>query len=101
MPVEWFEIYGKHFEEYRLPHDKKDRETVAEVIGTDGMYLLHCIYNESSPSWVRDIPAVEILRQIWGQQFYQDEENNVKWRKNGQSAPSSIMIASPYDTDTR
>ena len=101
VPVEWFEIYGKHFEEYRLPHDKKDRETVAEVIGTDGMYLLHCTYDESSPSWLRDIPAVEILRQIWVQQFYQDEADNVKWRKNGQSAPSSIMIASPYDTDTR
>src|SRR5690606_2808291 len=54
-----------------------------------------------SPGWLRDIPAVEILRQIWVQQFYQDEDDQVKWRTNGQSAPSSLMIASPYDTDTR
>lgn len=95
VPVAWFEIYGKHFEEYRLPHDKKERETVAEVIGTDGLYLLHCLYDAQSPRWLRDIPSVEILRQIWVQQFYQDEADQVKWRKDGQSAPSAIMIASP------
>ncbi len=30
--------------------------------------------------WLRLIPAVEILRQVWVQQFYAPVEGKVQWR---------------------
>jgi len=32
--------------------------------------LLDAIYAQTSPEWLRQLPAVEILRQVWVQQFY-------------------------------
>ena len=45
------------------------------------------------------LPAVEILRQVWVQQYYQ-ENGVVHWRDTKNFPPSSVMIASPYDLDS-
>ena len=38
-------------------------------MGEDGFRLLKKIYAKNAPEWLRMIPAVEILRQVWIQQF--------------------------------
>ena len=49
--------------------------------------------------WLRLIPAVEILRQVWVQQFYAPVEGKVKWRTPKDMPPSTIAIHSPYDVE--
>jgi transposase len=98
---DWFIRYGQRFSDYRLPKQKQDRTQLAETIGRDGHHLLDPIYNESSLSPKRTIEAIEILRQVWIQHYYYDEQGQCRWRDQKNFPPSSIMIASPYDLEVR
>ncbi len=51
--------------------------------------------------WLRQIKAVEILRQVWIQQFYLDSSGSIQLRKAANCPPSAILINSPYDPDAR
>ncbi len=97
---EWFDRYSQRFSDYRLPKAKESRLALAEVIGRDGHHLLARIYAEGAPPHLRTIPAVDVLRQVWLQHYYPDEET-VSWRDQKNFPPSSVMIASPYDLDVR
>ena len=54
-------------EERRLPQSQTGRLAVAETIGQDGWRLLTDLFDEAAPAVLREIPAVNILRQIWVQ----------------------------------
>jgi transposase len=98
VPAEWFERYRRRFEEYRLPPGRPERYALAETIGADGFQLLTWIYAPATPSWLQEIPAVQILRQVWIQQFYAPN-GAVKWRAAEDLPPSTLMICSPYDVE--
>jgi transposase len=66
---EWVDRYGQRIEESRLPRSHEDRQAVAEVIGQDGSNLLAEIYAADAPPFLHEIPAVEILRRIWIQNY--------------------------------
>jgi transposase len=100
VPAEWGLHDGQRFTDYQLPKAKGDRQVLAETIGRDGLHLLTALYRDSAPPYLRMVPAVEILRQVWVQQFSQ-EDGAVHWRDIANCPPSSIMIASPYDVDSR
>jgi transposase len=68
-PPEWYDRYSKRFEDYRLPKTTPERETLAMLIGADGFCLLDAIYAPTSPLFLRTLPAVEVLRQVWLQQY--------------------------------
>jgi transposase len=83
-----------------LPPGKPERYALAETIGADGFQLLRRIYAPGTPVWVRQIPAIDVLRPVWLQQFYALEKA-VGWRVAADLPPSSIMICSPYDAEAR
>ncbi|MCB0226496.1 MAG: IS1182 family transposase [Anaerolineae bacterium] len=97
---DWFDRYGPRFEMYRLPRQKAEREALQRQIGADGAHLLAAIYAEAGPRWLRELPAVEIMRQIWIQQYYV-EQGQVKWRPQEQLPPNKLLIQSPYDVEAR
>lgn len=99
LPV-WFERYGQRFAEYRLPSERTERYALAETIGADGFALLEMIYAATAPAWLREVPAVEVLRQVWVQQFYGPDEP-VRWRAAQDLPPSALLICSPYDAEAR
>lgn len=102
VPQEWFERYGQRFDQWRLPDNEADRAALGEVIGQDGHYLLQAVYGANVPTWLREVPAVEILRRVWIQQYYIEGET-VRWRKAKTEGlpPAARLIVSPYDVDTR
>jgi transposase len=78
----------------------------AETIGNDGMQLLIAIYEEETTlKWLRQIPAIEILRQTWVYQYYIDytdmESGKLRWRSAADLPPAGNRFDSPYDTDAR
>ncbi|MFK8185261.1 MAG: IS1182 family transposase, partial [Phormidesmis sp.] len=95
---EWVERYSERMEDYHLPKAESKRIAQAEVYGKDGLLLLDAIFDELSPLWLREIPAVEILRRVWIQQYH-CQNNKIRWRKQTDAPPASIMISSPYDCD--
>ena len=68
------------------------------MYGEDGKRLLDAIFEDNSPDWLRHVPAVETLRQVWMQQYYVCEDQ-VYWRTEQGIPPATLMISSPYDLD--
>lgn len=62
---DWFDRYGTRFEAYHLPEKQSEREALQLQIGQDGSQLLTTIYSDQAPIWLRELPAVEVMRQIW------------------------------------
>lgn len=100
VPPEWYDRYGKRFEDARLPTKSQERDALACQIGADGFYLLDAIYADSHCDQLRQIEAVETLRQVWLQQFY-PLTDTVELRSAKDSAHGATRIRSPYDLEAR
>ena len=102
VPAAWFDRYSRPFEEYRLPAEKPKRYALAEQIGADGRELLLAVYAPTAPAALREVPAVQLLRQVWVQQFYAStDETPIRWRTAEDLPTASLLISSPYDPDAR
>lgn len=97
---DWFDRYSFRFEQFRLPKAKEKLEQLALRIGEDGHQLLSAVYAVEAPKELRQLPAVEILRQVWVQQYYLQGEQ-LLWRKTDQLPPNQQLIQSPYDPEAR
>ncbi|MEL7224325.1 MAG: IS1182 family transposase [Cyanobacteria bacterium J06576_12] len=97
----WFERYGNRVENSQFPKAKEKRQVIAEQMGKDGHVLLAAVFAEESPEYLRLLPAVEVLRQVWVQQFYLDADHQIHLRAQKDSPPASKRIRSPYDTAVR
>jgi transposase len=97
-PPDWVARYDRRAEDDRLPASKAARENLALTIGADGYALLGAINAAGTPLWLREVPAVQTLRQVWIQQ-YQLVEGDVQWRVADNIPPAAIFISSPYDRD--
>jgi transposase len=95
---EWVERYGPRSEDSRVPLGEAARLAFAEEIGQQGRELLDALFDASAPEWLRLVPAVEILRQVWVQN-YQRIDDVVRWRSSEQIPPASRPIGSPYDEE--
>lgn len=84
----WLYRYGHRIEEGRFPRGQAERQAVAEMIGRDGFALLADVFDPASPTFLREIPAVEILRQIW-RQNYHAAEGQVRWREQADIPPAT------------
>jgi transposase len=95
---EWYDRYGKRIEESRLPKGKDKRREYAEIIGVDGMILLEEIYSNTTPEMLRQLPALETLRQTWVHQYYM-KEGQLCLREAKDLPPASLRSDSPYDPE--
>lgn len=100
VPAEWGKRYGRRIEEARLPEGEEQRRTLAEQMGRDGVQLLQAVQAPAAPPWLRDLPAIQVLQQVWSQQYDQTGEQ-VRWRAPGDLPPGEERIASPYDPAIR
>jgi transposase len=102
VPALWFDRYSRRFAEYRLPVGKPARAALAEQIGADGLSLLGRIYDPGAPPWLQNLPAVQVLRQVWLQQFYATtDEQPLRWRLAEDLPQAAGLIRTPYDRDAR
>jgi transposase len=102
VPSPWLERYSRRFDEYRLPTKREERYALAEQIGADGRQLLQLIDAEAEWAWLREVPAVQILRRVWIQQFYASEPSEpMRWRAAEDLPSAPQLISSPYDPDAR
>lgn len=95
---DWFDRYGTRVEEYRLPKGKDAREVYAAQIGADGFRLLDAIDADDTRRWLREVPAVQTLGQMWAHQDTR-EEGRVRLRAAPELPPASERFDSPYDPE--
>jgi len=100
VSVDWFDRYGPRFEQYRLPKRRSEQLELAETIGQDGLHILTAINTAADRPWLRDIPAVETLRQVWVQQFWCNHDQ-VHLRDVQDMPPVGAWIRSPFDVEAR
>ncbi len=102
--LEWYERYGPRADLFRIPKETSKRNALALVIGADGYELLDKLSEDASLRPLLELPAVEILRQIWLQHYYRCTEpgfEEFRWRDTADQPPSSQLIQSPYDVEAR
>jgi transposase len=101
----WQQVYGQRIDGWRLPASEAKRAELAARYGADGYLLLEAARAGGAPGWLRELPAVEALRQVWVQQYYRDQDGRVIWREAGLTGhglpPGRLRIISPYDLDAR
>jgi transposase len=100
IPEGWYERYGRPITDFRLPRSLAKREQLAEQIGADGFQLFAAFHAPDAPAWLRELPAVEAMRQIWIQQ-YVVMEGQLHWRQTRELPPGELRLQSPYDLQTR
>ncbi len=102
--ADWYERYGRRFDSFHLPEGREKRQALAQQIGADGYWLMQQAFAVDAPPTVRRADCLEVLRQIWVQQYYVDAsgpEPLVQMRANGDQPPAEKRIQSPYDLDAR
>jgi transposase len=108
----WVERYAARADNGHVPSGEAARRAYAEQVGRDGHSLLAAALAADAPAWLREVPAVELLRRVWVQTFClipaaQPEPESeapaeplVRWRREAEGYPASLLlIASPYDPD--
>ena len=69
VPAEWYLRYADRVDNYHLPKSDTDRQELAATIGADGVLLLQTIDAATDHAWLREVPAVKTLRQVWAEQY--------------------------------
>ncbi len=101
--------YGTPMTSWRPPVSQARRDELAIAYARDGYALLEAVYGSSSPGWLREIPAVDVLRRVLVQNYTriitEDGREVIRRREKepeGDGLPHGHRrIASPYDTDAR
>jgi transposase len=102
--ADWYERYGRRFDSFHLPESREKRQELANQIGHDGYHLLMKIYEPEAPSSLRSAFSVNVLRQVWLQQYKVETtgpEVQILMRTSNELPPAAKRIFSPYDPEAR
>jgi transposase len=99
VPMAWLDRYGVRAEDARFPQQEAERTAYAEMVGGDGYAFFAALSSETAPPWLRELPAVETLRRVWGQNFLPLYEGGARWRDQADLPPGAQDINSPYDPE--
>jgi transposase len=97
---DWFDRYSAQIEQTRLPKEEAKRRALRLTIGADGYHLLSALYQDEGTRILWAHAAIEALRQIWIQNYYQ-QAGVVHWRGANELPTGALIIQSPYDIEAR
>ncbi|ACU38873.1 transposase IS4 family protein [Actinosynnema mirum DSM 43827] len=97
---EWFDRYSARPEDSRFPSRWAARVEHGDQCGADGMTLLEAACSTQAPPGLWNLPAVELLRRTWVQQF-QHVEGVVLWRHPKDAPPGLIRLRTPHEPEAR
>ena len=105
-PSEWYARYAQQMDGLRLPKEATKRQALIETIGRDGLNLMHALLQAPAKADLRELAGVEILRQMWVQQYWLDypqgdEQFHVHLRADDNQPAADKRIHSPYDVECR
>jgi transposase len=106
---DWSRRYGTPVTSWRPPASQAKQDELATAYARDGYALLEAVYDKPAPAWLRELPAVDVLRRVLLQNYTRaitaDGREVIKRREKEPEGdglpPGHTRIASPYDTDAR
>ncbi len=100
--------YGTPMTSWRPPASQAKRDELAIACARDGYALLEAVHDGSSPAWLREVPAIDVLRRVLVQNYTRVVTGGKEVIKRREKEPEGdglppghARIASPYDTDAR
>jgi len=101
--------YGTPVTSWHPPLSQAKRDELAIACARDGYALPEAVYDSSSPAWLREIPAVDVLRRVLVQNYTRvitgDGREVIRRREKEPEGdglpPGHTRIASPCDLDAR
>jgi transposase len=101
--------YGTSMTSWRPPASQARRDELALAYARDGYALLEAVYDSAAPAWLRELPAVDVLRRVLLQNYTRtitgDGREVIRRREKEPDGdglpPGHARIISPYDTDAR
>ena len=101
--------YGTPMTSWRLPASQAGRDELALAYARDGYALVEAVYDRAAPAWLRELPAVDVLRRVLLQNYTrtiaEDGREVIRRREKEPDGdglpPGHTRIVSPYDTDAR
>jgi transposase len=106
----WSRRYDTRIDSFRMPSSQAKRDQLAITYARDGYALLRAVWDPRSPVWLRELPAVQVLRTMLVQNYQLGTDGRgretVTRRRRAEDGgegmpPGHRRIASPYDLDTR
>jgi transposase len=105
---DWARRYGTPMTSWRPPASQAKQDELAIAYARDGYALLEAVYDSSSPAWLAEVPAVDVLRRVLLQNYTRTITGSKEVIKRREKEPEGdglppghMRIASPYDTDAR
>jgi len=106
---DWASRYGTPMTSWRPPASRAKRDELAIAYARDGYALLEAVCGKTAPAWLRELPAVEVLRRVMVQNYTRTITGNGREViKRGEKEPDGdglppghTRIASPCDLDAR
>jgi transposase len=96
---DWADRYRSGWDDTRLPSRQAERDVLVALVGADGLALLHAVLGNDAPPKLRSLPAIQLLRRVWVQN-YVPIEGGLRWRTNDDGLPPATQfISSPYDPE--
>jgi transposase len=107
--ADWTRRYGTPMTSWRPPQSEARRQELAIAYARDGYALLEAVYHSSAPVWLRELPAVDVLRRVLLQNYTRAITSGgrevIRRREKEPEGdglpPGHARIASPYDLDAR
>ena len=101
--------YGTPVTSWRPPVSRASRDELAVAYAKDGYALLEAVYDSAAPAWLRELPAVDVLRRVLLQNCTRTVTGNGREVIRGREKepegdglpPGHARIASPYDAGAR
>jgi transposase len=95
----WAERYRSGWDDTRLPSKQAERDVLVAQVGADGVALLDAAFADDAPPELRMLPAIQLLRKVWVQN-YVPTESGLRWRTTDDGLPPATQfISSPYDPE--
>jgi transposase len=100
--------YGIPVTSWRPPVSQARRDELAIAYARDGYALLEAVYGSAAPAWLRELPAIDVLRRVLLQNYTRIITGGKEVIKQREKEPEGdglprghARIASPYDLDAR
>jgi len=100
--------YGTPMTSWRPPVSAARRDELAVACARDGYALLAAVYDSSAPAWLREMPAVDVLRRVLLQNYTRTITGGKEVIKRREKEPEGdglppghARIATPYDLEAR
>ena len=111
---DWLDRYGSRADDFHLPKKDTERLALTQTVGKDGFLLLEAIDDASAPVWLRQVPALRILRRVWvqnytrtvhtehldqGKEAKEGSDDQISWREVGNIPAATVFLSTPYDPE--